>query len=52
MRIFSKHNYKTGKDFYPWLLGIQLIIIIYILLVFTKMRNSDAEGFASTMKSS
>ena len=22
MRIFSKHNYKAGKDFYPFLLGI------------------------------
>lgn len=36
-RVFSKARFKAGKDFYPLLSGIQLIILLFIFFFYDMM---------------
>ena len=53
-RVFSKARFKPGRDFYPLMSGIQLIILLYLfffydLMEFESRKNRRSFGELLTM---
>lgn len=55
-RVFSKSRFKAGKDFYPLMSTVQLIILLYIfffydMMEFESRKNRRSIGELLTMTS-
>lgn len=44
IRIFNKYNKRPGRDYYPWIALVQMIILIYIFIFYTRIDANNTKG--------
>ncbi|KAL4506950.1 hypothetical protein ABPG72_001371 [Tetrahymena utriculariae] len=49
-RVFSNYNKRSGKDFYPWIALIQVIILLFIFIFYTRMDANNTQGINEQLK--
>ncbi|EAS01458.2 transmembrane protein, putative (macronuclear) [Tetrahymena thermophila SB210] len=49
-RVFSNYNKRSGKDFYPWIALVQVIILLFIFIFYTRMDANNTQGINEQLK--